>query len=113
MASARIPPLPTEEVASPSTTTESICDDAGAGAGAGAGAFAGSGDNGSTAAGSSGDTHVQQPALLEPEYGHASRVVLLFYKYTPVVDVELLQRSQTELCTRLGLVGRVRVAGEG
>mmetsp|Transcript_39383 Transcript_39383/g.88061 ORF Transcript_39383/g.88061 Transcript_39383/m.88061 type:complete len:507 (+) Transcript_39383:260-1780(+) len=39
--------------------------------------------------------------------------VALFYKYCTVCDPESTAASQEELCTSLGLTGRVRIAGEG
>ena len=39
--------------------------------------------------------------------------VLLFYWYCDVPDPPLLVEQQRELCSRLGLTGRVRIASEG
>lgn len=39
--------------------------------------------------------------------------VLLYYKYTPLSHPEELVASQKELCQRLGITGRIRIATEG
>lgn len=38
---------------------------------------------------------------------------LLYYSYSPVADPAAECRGQRALCERLGLLGRIRVAGEG
>ena len=40
-------------------------------------------------------------------------LTLLFYNYVPVPEPGLLTKQQQELCTKLGLTGRLRVATEG
>ncbi|HEX5798414.1 MAG TPA: rhodanese-related sulfurtransferase, partial [Candidatus Saccharimonadales bacterium] len=39
--------------------------------------------------------------------------VILFYKFTPVADPEMTMRWQRELCTRLGLKGRIIISEHG
>jgi len=39
--------------------------------------------------------------------------VILFYKYTPIVDPPAFAATQRELCSTLGLKGRVLIASEG
>ncbi|HEX8296687.1 MAG TPA: hypothetical protein VF593_10325, partial [Chthoniobacteraceae bacterium] len=39
--------------------------------------------------------------------------VILFYKYVPIDDPQDLVSRQRELCTSLGLKGRILIAGEG
>jgi UPF0176 protein len=39
--------------------------------------------------------------------------VILFYKYVPVADPAGFMASQRQLCTALGLKGRILIAGEG
>lgn len=39
--------------------------------------------------------------------------ILLFYKFTDIVDPEALRLSQRELCEKLGLKGRILLAEEG
>ncbi|GAQ88930.1 hypothetical protein KFL_004700120 [Klebsormidium nitens] len=39
--------------------------------------------------------------------------VLLYYKYVPISDVPLIVKWYEDLCTSLGLVGRIRVSPEG
>ena len=39
--------------------------------------------------------------------------VVLFYKYVRIEDTSAAEEAQRLLCTRLGLTGRVRLAGEG
>ncbi len=39
--------------------------------------------------------------------------VILYYKFVPVTDPAITMRWQRELCTRLGLKGRVIVASQG
>ncbi len=39
--------------------------------------------------------------------------IILFYNYVPVADPKALREEQVELCTKLGLKGRVIVAEEG
>ncbi len=38
---------------------------------------------------------------------------ILFYKFTPVADPDMVMRWQRELCTRLNLKGRIIIAGHG
>jgi UPF0176 protein len=44
--------------------------------------------------------------------GHMQKVIL-YYKFVPVLDPEMTLRWQRELCTRLGLKGRVLVSKHG
>lgn len=39
--------------------------------------------------------------------------VLLYYKYVPIPEVPLIVKWYEDLCTSLGLVGRIRVSPEG
>lgn len=39
--------------------------------------------------------------------------VILYYKFVPVVDSEMTMRWQRELCTRLGLMGRIIISKHG
>lgn len=39
--------------------------------------------------------------------------VILFYKYLPISDVEDILNKQKDICTALGLMGRIIIAGEG
>lgn len=45
--------------------------------------------------------------------GMAVAKILLFYKFVPLADPEAVRAWQLELCTRLGLLGRVIVAPHG
>ncbi|HLC87733.1 MAG TPA: rhodanese-related sulfurtransferase [Patescibacteria group bacterium] len=42
-----------------------------------------------------------------------SHQILLFYKYTAIEDPEKLRQEQRNVCQKLGLTGRIIVAGEG
>lgn len=56
------------------------------------------------------------PPSLQPAYhatASARTVVLLFYRYVPVADAADVRLWQEQLCMRLGLQGKVRVAEEG
>ncbi len=39
--------------------------------------------------------------------------ILLYYKYTTIEDVTLIEKWQRNLCNRLGLTGRIIIASEG
>jgi UPF0176 protein len=39
--------------------------------------------------------------------------ILLYYKYIPLKDPELIKNQQKELCERLGLKGRILISSEG
>lgn len=51
---------------------------------------------------------IAQDKPLDPNY-----TVILFYKYTKIADPKACMMWQRELCTQLGLTGRVRIAVEG
>ncbi|KND03344.1 uncharacterized protein SPPG_02387 [Spizellomyces punctatus DAOM BR117] len=54
------------------------------------------------------------PVTLPCDALHAkSGTVLLFYRYTPIHDPEDVAAFQKDLCTRLGLSGKLRIAHEG
>jgi UPF0176 protein len=39
--------------------------------------------------------------------------IILYYKFTPIADPEMTMRWQRELCTRLGLTGRILISKHG
>ena len=39
--------------------------------------------------------------------------ILLYYKFAPLADPEAIKLWQKELCTRLGLTGRILVSKHG
>ena len=39
--------------------------------------------------------------------------ILLYYKYVRIKDPEKIRNEQKELCQKLGLTGRIIIAGEG
>ncbi|MCA9340779.1 MAG: hypothetical protein KDA17_07730, partial [Candidatus Saccharibacteria bacterium] len=39
--------------------------------------------------------------------------VILYYKFVPVADPAITMRWQRELCTRLGLKGRIIISPQG
>lgn len=51
---------------------------------------------------------ISQDKPLDPKY-----TIILFYKYTPITNPDIFMMWQKELCQRLGLTGRVRIATEG
>ncbi|TPX63278.1 hypothetical protein SpCBS45565_g06732 [Spizellomyces sp. 'palustris'] len=54
------------------------------------------------------------PVTLPCDALHAiSGTVLLFYRYTPIHDPKHVATFQKDLCTRLGLSGKIRIAHEG